>query len=350
MTAVAAAGLPTARHDLGILGGRGPLCEQLALALTRPPHRLAPTADPAAAGAAADPLADDDLQAALYALYELHHGGLDGVAGGWEVEPSLLAVRRRLEATFEGWLHEQVPLDPVAPVDVGAALWELTRQPAGPSLSRWALDHGDLGHARELAVHRSAYQLKEADPHTFAMLHVAGGALEAMTTIQFDEYGEGRDRDRHARLFADSLAGLGLDPTYGAYLPLIPAVTLATGNLFSLLSLHRRLRGAVVGHLAGFEMNSVVPMRRYSAWHGALGFGADVRRFYDVHVVADESHQHIAADELAASFALDEPQLAAWVPWGARVLSVVEARFAGRVLDAWQAGRSSLRAPLTPMR
>ena len=332
-----------AAHDLGVLDGRGPLCEQLADELSRPAHRIRATADAATAGSSADPLADDDLQGALYALYELHHGGLVGVDERWEVEPSLLALRARLEQRFEGWLLEQVPLGPVDPGEVAEQLWALTRQPGGPSLSAWALEHGTLDHARELAVHRAAYQLKEADPHTFAMAHVGGGALAAMATIQFDEYGDGVDDGRHARLFEDSLVGLGLDPAYGAYLRAVPAVTLATGNLFCLLALHRRLRGAVVGHLAGFEMNSVVPMRRYSEWHARLGFGDDVRRFYDVHVVADELHQHIAADQLAASFARAEPGLAAWVPWGAKVLSIVEGRFAAHVLEAWQAGRSSLR-------
>ena len=52
---------------------------------------------------------------------------------------------------------------------------------------------------------------------------------------------------------------VGLDATYGAYLDQIPGVTLATVNLMSLFGLHRRLRGAIVGHLALFEMTSSVP-------------------------------------------------------------------------------------------
>ena len=52
----------------------------------------------------ADPLADEDLQLALYLCYELHYRGLDGVAEEWEWEPSLLALRARLEARFEAGL------------------------------------------------------------------------------------------------------------------------------------------------------------------------------------------------------------------------------------------------------
>lgn len=41
-------------------------------------------------------------------------------------------------------------------------------------------------------MHRSAYQLKEADPHSFALPRVpAGRAKAAFVEIQADEYGGG---------------------------------------------------------------------------------------------------------------------------------------------------------------
>ena len=58
------------------------------------------------------------------------------------------------------------------------------------------------------------------------------------------------------------MEALGLDARYGAYLEHIPAITLATVNLMSMLGLHRRRRGAIVGHLALFEMTSSLPNRR----------------------------------------------------------------------------------------
>ena len=72
--------------------------------------------------------------------------------------------------------------------------------------------------------------------------------------IQADEYGGGVTERIHAQLFADAMEAVGLDSTYGAYLEHLPAVTLATVNLMSLFGLHRRWRGAIVGHLALFEM------------------------------------------------------------------------------------------------
>ena len=75
----------------------------------------------------------------------------------------------------------------------------------------------------------------------------------------------GAPEDIHAELFARAMDAVGLDSTYGAYLDQIPGVTLATVNLMSLFGLHRRLRGAIVGHLALFEMTSSVPNRRYAS-------------------------------------------------------------------------------------
>ena len=137
----------------------------------------------------------------------------------------------------------------------------------------------------------------------------------------------------HARLFADAMDALGLDATYGAYLDRIPGVTLATVNLMSLFGLHRRLRGAIVGHLALFEMTSSIPNRRYAAGLRRLGARrARAPTFFDEHVEADAVHENIAAVDLAGGLARAEPELAADILWGARALVAVEARWAGHVL------------------
>lgn len=296
---------------------------------------------------------DDDLQLALYCCYELHYRGFAGVAAEWEWEPSLLGFRRRLESCFEGQLRELArapgpPAADVAPGDVAAELWRLAGSGGAPPLSAWTAEHGDLHHVIELAKHRSAYQLKEADPHTWAIPRLAGQAKAVLVAIQSDEYGEGLASAMHAALYVETMEALGLDPTPNAYLDDLPGATLATTNLISLFGLHRRWRGALVGHLALFEMTSITPMGRYGAVLDRLGVDPRARRFYDVHVEADERHQVIAVDGMVAGLLGDEPALAGDVLFGARALQAIEARFAGRVLDSWKAGRSSLRAPATP--
>ena len=197
---------------------------------------------------------------------------------------------------------------------------------------------------REFLIHRSAYQLKEADPHSWAIPRLSGSPKAALVEIQADEYGGGRPERMHARLFADTLEALGLDPRYGAYLERLPAATLATVNLMSLFGLHRRLRGALVGHLALFEMTSSIPNRRYA--DGLRRLGCDSRaatHFFDEHVTADAVHEAVAAVDLAGGLARQEPELAEDILWGASALVEVEGRWARALLDAWEAGRTSLR-------
>jgi len=299
----------------------------------------------APAVSAADPLADDDLQLALYLCYELHYRGFAGVDDGWEWEPSLLQFRRRLERHFEEALRGVAdPADrAVEPADVGAAVRRLVDGGSGPSLSAWLLEWGTEHHFAEFAVQRSAYQLKEADPHTWVIPRLAGRAKAACVEIQTDEYGGGREAAMHAVLFAGVLEALGLDPTYGAYLDRLPGITLATVNLMSLFGLHRRWRGALVGHLAGFEMTSVAPMARYAAAVDRLGLPPSARRFYAVHVTADAHHQVVAADGLIGGLAQGEPELVPDILFGIRALMAVEGRFTEHLLRAWTSGRSSLR-------
>jgi Iron-containing redox enzyme len=319
---------------------RGPISERLLTALAEPVHRFAPPE----VGFTADPLSDEDLQLALYACYELHYRGLAGVDERWEWEPSLLAFRAVLEAAFEGAL----PALPAAPAaeDMDLALRAALEEDCGPSLSKRIERRASLDEVLEFMVHRSAYQLKEADPHSWALPRLYGPPKAALVEVQTDEYGGGRPERVHARMFAAAMEAVGLDSTYGAYLDHVPGVTLATVNLMSLFGLHRRLRGAIVGHLAAFEMSSSIPNRRYAAGLRRLGFDGDATAFFDEHVLADAVHENIAAVDLAGGLARQEPQLAAQIVWGATCLVELDARWAAHVNRCWDAGQGSLRVPL----
>jgi hypothetical protein len=288
---------------------------------------------------------DEDVQLALYCCYELTYRGFQDVDPDLEWDPEVLALRHRLESWFLDDLVSAVgqPTS-VGPAGAEGRLLELARGDGGPSLSQALLDAPSLERVRELCIHRSAYQLKEADPHTWAIPRLHGEAKAATVEIQADEYGGGVARAMHAQLFADTMDELDLDPTYGAYLDLIPGVTLATTNLISLLSLHRRWRAALVGHLALFEMTSVAPMGRYAQALARVGLSERGRRFYEVHVEADEEHQHIALERMVRGLLREEPALGADVVFGAAALCEVERRFSERVMSRWAAGRSSLLA------
>jgi hypothetical protein len=319
---------------------RGPVSDHLLAHLVRPSHDvpLPPLGDD-------DPLCGDDAQLALYCCYELHYRSFSGVDEAWEWEPSLLALRRTLEAAFERRLEEEVGVDCPSD-DMETALRQIVSAGGGPSLSAYLAERGTLQEMREFAVHRSAYQLKEADPHTWGIPRLGGGPKAAMVEIQLDEYGEGVESAMHSTLFAQSMVALGLDPSYGAYLDALPGTTLATTNVISLFGLHRRWRGALVGHLASFEATSVTPMARYQDTLQRLGLGPDAQRFYAVHVDADAHHQLVGLRAMAGGLAREEPGLAADIVFGAKAMMLVEERFGRRLLDAWAAGETALLGDL----
>lgn len=288
-----------------------------------------------------DPLTDDDLQLALWCCYQLHYTGFEEVADEVEWDLPTLELRGRLEYCFESALRsEHRPLD--LPDEPSAALHALASW-AMPPLSATVRAEGTIDHLRELARHRSAYQLKEADPHTWAIPRLGGAGRSALVQIQTDEYGDGRVGQSHAELFADAMVELGLCPDAGHGIDRLPGTTLATDNLVSMFGLHRRMRGALVGHLALFEMCSVEPMARYEDAARRIGHLPALERFYSVHVDADAHHASLAVDHMVTGVVASEPHLATDVIFGAAALARVEARFARLVLAAWSAGRSSLR-------
>jgi Iron-containing redox enzyme len=330
---------------------RGPLSSELLGALCRSPGAGCLGSGslgsmPSVAGI--DALNDDDFQLALYLCYELHYRAMDGVAPEWEWDSDLLRFRAGLERAFVSRLRDEIGLVTRDSGDPGAgvpeALVAMIDNATGPSLSTFVSESGTLEQLREFCIHRSAYQLKEADPHTLAIPRLSGEAKAAMVEIQFDEYGSGDVAAMHSELFATTLESLGLDPAYGAYLNHLPGITLATVNLVSLFGLHRRWRAAAVGHLAVFEMTSIEPMARYSRALDRHGIGSEGRRFYDVHVEVDARHGVIALDRMVSGLMASDPGSGPDLLFGAAAVLEIEKRFTRHLLDAWATGSSSLLA------
>ena len=301
-----------------------------------------------------DIIGDDDVQLALFCLYELHYSGLEGVPDEWEWEPGLIQVRQMLEKPFEEALRLAAretggDLDLPAGSDltsdaVADVLFGLAARDTGPSVSRFVAKKASLGQLKEFLIHKSIYQLKEADPHTWAIPRLSGRAKAALVEIQADEYGGGRPDRMHSALFARTMRGLGMDDHYGAYVNAVPAISLAAVNLMSLCGLNRRLRGAITGHLAIYEMTSSQPNRLYGNGFRRHGFDADVTHYFDEHVEADAVHEQIAGRDLAGGLVEAEPGLLDDVIFGATAVMAIDTRLSAHLLASWEHGRSSLRA------
>ncbi|MEV3874104.1 iron-containing redox enzyme family protein [Streptomyces sp. NPDC049906] len=284
----------------------------------------------------------EDLQLALYALYELHYRGFEGVDDRLEWDPELLRLRADVEDGFLAALTADAPSGGTA----AEALADLLVEPPGGrgSVSHFLLRAGEPWQVKEYVALRSLYHLKEADPHLWVVPRLHGRAKAGMVAIEYDEFGAGRAEDVHARLFADLMVDLGLDPAYGTYLDAAPADVLAVVTMMSLFGLHRARRGALVGHFAAVEVTSSPGAARMADALRRCGAGPAAQRFYDEHVEADAVHEQLVRREVVQGLLADEPEREADLVFGVHATTFLEDRLGARLLDSWQRGRTALRA------
>lgn len=291
---------------------------------------------------------DDDAQLTLTLLYELHLRGIDGVDDALQWNPGLMTVLADLERHLDRAIEAAI-----GPIEVSGEvashtvreLGRLTTDDDSAGVSVHIRDRATVDELTELLIHRSLYQLREADLHTFGIPRIGGPAKAALIEIQADEYGGGNLARMHSTLFADTMAEFGLHTGYMHYLPVVPAVTLAALNVLSRFGLHRTRVGELIGHLCAIEMTSSLPSSRYIQGLARLGASTRAQRFYDEHVEADAAHEQIAMRDLVGGWVGDDPVRGAAVLRGAAAFLAMEDRIGDHLLGSWSAGRSSLVVP-----
>lgn len=287
-----------------------------------------------------------DAQLALYVCYELHYRGFAGVDPAWEWDAGLLCTRGQIERAFLAAVcHGVGEIEPHA-----NAADEMDAQAVEPidgqGLSYYLRDGGTWEQMQEYFVQRSLYHLKEGDPHAWAIPRLTGQAKASFVAIEFDEYGGGHGPHLHQQLFADLMDSAGLDSTYLGYLGHVPAESLAVVNLMSMFGLHRRFRGAAIGHFASTEITSPPGSRRLVQALDRLQAPEPCALFYREHVEADAVHEQVVRVGVVDSLVAREPHLDRDVVFGIRARDLVEDRLAQHMLDCWRDGESSLFRPL----
>ena len=297
---------------------------------------------------AVEPDSTDDAQIALWAAYEPAYRGFDDASDELEWHPPLLALRRRLEQAFEAELRARfqarADVDALADAlrsgsiaDFAQSFFAYVADFDSPSLSAAIQRTATREQVLDLLAVRSVYHLKEADPTAFTVARLSAEPKAALMSVQYDEYGCGDPNALHSHLFARGLRACGLADEYGAYVDRAPVEVLEQNNAMSLFGLHRRLRGAAVGHLAAFEATSSVPSRRIAQGLSRLELPAEIIGYYDEHVEADAVHDQVAVRQICGPLLLEEPHLVDDVFFGAFSCLDLEGRFARRQLAAWAA-------------
>jgi hypothetical protein len=295
------------------------------------------------------PDGEADAAIALWALYELHYRGFEDAAdagrdgaGGDDLEwdPDLLAVRRDLERDLEDRLRARWDARvPEGELEEAFFTWVAAQD--GPSTAAFVHRQASREQVLELLRMRSVYHLKESDPTAWAVPRLPTEAKAALMELQYDEYGTGDPNRLHAHLFAAGMQACGLSAEYGAYVDEVPVEVLEQNNAMSLLGLHRRLRGAALGHLAAFEATSSLPSRRMAQGLTRLGLAPEMVAYYEEHVAADAVHEQLAVRTICGSLVRDEPALLADVYFGAFTCLDLEDRVAHRLLARWEADRAA---------
>jgi len=72
----------------------------------------------------------------------------------------------------------------------GSGLRAIEEADDAPSLSTYIERDATREQCSSFLVHRSGYQLKEADPHSWAIARLSGAPKAALVEIQADEYGQ----------------------------------------------------------------------------------------------------------------------------------------------------------------
>lgn len=281
-----------------------------------------------------EPESDDDAQIALWALYELSFRGFENVDDALEWHPPVVEIRGQLEADFEAELRSRFP-NPEICGDFSDFVFEFIARDSGPSVAKFAQREADRSQMVEILKQRSIYHLKESDPVAMTVARLETGPKAALMELQYDEFGGGNPNRLHSHLFALGLEASGLDGSYGAYVNEALVETLALNNAMSFFGLHRRLRGASVGHLAAFEATSSLPCRKMSQGLHRLGFSAEMIRYYDEHVEADAVHEQLAVRSVCGLLVCEEPEQAQEVLFGVFTCLDLENRFARAMFDHW---------------
>ena len=280
----------------------------------------------------------DDAQISLWALYELSFRGFEDVEESLEWHPDLVALRGELEADLEAELRERFR---TAVGEVPAwspdAFFDFCADHDGPSLASFVHRDASTDQVLDLLRLRSVYHLKEADWVAWQVPRLDDTTKAALMELQYDEYGTGNPHRLHAGMFARGLEASGLSATYGAYVDEVPAEILEQNNAMSLFGLHRRLRGAALGHLAAFEVTSSLPSRRIAQGLRRLGLPEAMAAYYDEHVEADAVHEQLAVRTICGALVAAEPTLVTDIFLGAFSCLDLEDRVAHRLLGEWAA-------------
>ena len=330
--------LPEARGDL-------------TFALVDALRRDDPDCCPRPSSPAADPLTDDELQLALWICYELHYRGFDDVGADGSGSPSCSACAASSRRSLLGALRARVAVPGrTRPVAAAAARTRrLRRRPVAVAVHAAQANRDAVPRVRDAPLGLPA---EGGRPAQLGDPPAERPAKAALVEIQADEYGGGELRaDALRALPRRCCAASGSTTPTAPTSTRCPASRSRVSNVMSLFGLHRALRGALVGHLAAYEMTSSAPVPPLRAR------AAPARRRRGRMPSSSTStspRTRCTSNWPRTTSAAGSPMPSRSSPrtslFGAAACLYVDKRFAEHVLGCWAQERTSLRGGRRPGR
>jgi hypothetical protein len=230
-----------------------------------------------------DALIDDDFQLALYLCYQDHlrdSRGADRQSGS--SGSRLDGFRSLLESSFEHRLRDEVGRRK------GYGGWDTTEaleDVIASSTTTWLSQHfehgGSLDQFRELCIHQSVSPWCGEESHDVSHQRRTPQVRGALFPAESGEVGASNARRVPDAAFSNTLSALGLHPSRGSYVEVLPGTTLAAANLRTMFRLHPKWEAASVGHSSlCVAMNETV-MASLSRAAASWGTEEEGRRFFE---------------------------------------------------------------------
>jgi hypothetical protein len=234
----------------------------------------------------------------------------------------------RLEGAFVEELRAEVaPRAAEAPTDVdGFIAWFEALKENGPGqgdpLFPWLANEASAEDFRYFLTQEAAGEAGFEDLTALTQVKIPAAAKMELANNYWDEMGRGNPKGMHGPMLDGLVEALGLEPEIDTTI----WESLALANGMTAMAANRRYAWHAIGALGAIELTAPDRSRATADGLKRLGFGKDVRRYFDLHAVLDVKHSQDWNAKVIAPLVAEDPRRATAMAEGALIRLTAGAR------------------------
>ncbi len=246
----------------------------------------------------------------------------------WQASLDRDARMLRLEGGFIEELRAEIADEAAAvPTDAdGFIAWFEALETTGPGqhdpLFDWIADDADIDQMRWFLEQEAAGEAGFDDLVAYTQVKLPTQAKLELARNYWDEMGRGNPKGMHGPMLDATVEALELEPSIDKS----SWESLALANAMTAMATTRRYAWHSVGALGVIELTA--PARSAATAKGLrrLGYGPEIRRYFDLHAVLDIKHSAAWNEEALRPLVAEEPRRATAIAEGALVRLLCGAR------------------------